>query len=250
MESKIHKHYKNNFVMAGMQILSCGKLLSIIGVETEVDLREKFHTDWDRKIIVDILAETQSGYIAIEIYNTNPKLWAELSEYYSSISDRVINLFEVKITNTVNQSLIWRDRELLLKEDFKNDLYSRNLEIGDFYFGANSKPFKVNEKIYQVKCVSRDTPYSKYSEIITMQFDLENKYITEKRLYGCFGNITGLVKSQFHYIRISNRLFQCVSFYNPRNTGFSKYDQPMILKIRKQLENMNPQNKIVYAKEV
>ena len=79
------------------------------------------------------------------------------------------------------------------------------------------------------------TDNSKYSEIITMQFDLENKYITEKRLYGCFGNITGLVKSQFHYIRISNRLFQCVSFYNPRNTGFSKYDQPMILKIRKQL---------------
>lgn len=232
-----------------MQILSCGKLVTILDFETEVNLKEKFNTSWNKSIIVDILARTDKGYIVIEIYHTNPKLWETLIDYYKDISDYVINLFEVKVSNIVNQLPIWRDRELLLKEDQNAEFFNSHTLVGDFYFGSNSKPYKVNDTTYQIKCVSRLQTYSKYSNIVTMQFDLENKYITEKRLYGCFGNITGLIKGQFNYIKISDKLYQCVSFYNPKNTGFSKYDQPMIQKIRKQLDNMKLQNKIVYAKE-
>jgi len=249
LESELHKHYKNNLLCKGMQILSCGELLTILDFETEVNLNKKFNTNWNKNIIVDILAKTNKGYIVIEIYKTNPKLWAELADYYNYIADQVINLFEVKVSNIVNQLPIWKDRKLLLKEDNRTELYDSKVLIGDFYFGINSKPYRVNDTIYQIKCVERCSPYSKYSNIVTIQFDLANKYITEKRLYSCFGNITGLIKSQFNYIRISDKLYQCVSFYNPHNTGFSKYDQKMIQKIRKQLENMKPQNKIIYAKE-
>lgn len=247
MESFLHKHYKNNLICEGMQILSCGDLLTITAVETEVDLRKKFDTSWERSIIVDILAQTNKGYIAIEIYNTNPKLWAALSHYYKDISGKVVNFFEVKICNVANQPPVWRDRKLLLKES-STEYHDENTQVGDFYFGPNSKPFKVNDKLYQVKCVHRHHTYSKYSDIVTVQFDIGNKYITEKRLYGCFGDISGMVKSQLNYIKITDKLYQCISFYNPRNTGTGKYDQEMLSKIRRQLENMKPQNKIVYAR--
>ena len=249
MGSIIHKHYKNNLICSGMQLLSCGELLTIIDFETEVDLKRKFNTTWDKTIIVDILAKTNKGYVAIEIYNTNPKLWAELSKYYSDILTQVINFFEVKVSKIANQPFIWKDKALLLKEENNTELFNNNILIGDFYFGLNSKPYKVNDNIYQIKCVFRHTTYSKYSGIITMQFDLSNKYITEKRLYECFGNNNDLLKSQFNYIKISENLYQCISFYNSKKTGYSKYDQQMIQKIRKQLDNMKPQNKIVYAKE-
>lgn len=249
MESIIHKHYKNNLICNGMQLLSCGDLLTIVEFETEVDLKRKFNMNWDKTIIVDILAKTNKGYVVIEIYDTNPKLWAKLSKYYSDLSKQIINFFEVKVSKVANQMPMWKDKALLLKEENNIDLFINNVSVGDFYFGLNSKPYKVNNNLYQVKCVHRYTAYSKYSNIVTMQFDLSNKYITEKRLHECFGNNNDLLKSQFNYVKISESLYQCISFYNPKKTGYSKYDQQMINKIKKQLDNMKVQNKIVYAKE-
>ena len=248
MESKLHKHFKNNLICKGMKILSCGKLLTIEDFSTEVNLNKYFNTDWNKTIIVDILAKTNKGYIAIEIYNTSPKVWSDLSYYYNELSDKIINFFEVKVYDTANMSPEWKDKQLLLKENCEIEFIDKNTFIGDFYFGSNSKPFKVNNTLYQVKCVHRESTYSKYTNIITMQFDMSNKYITEKRIFTCFGAITGLVKSEFKYIRISDKLYQCVSFYNPRNTGYSKYDQTTISKIRRQLDKMKPQSKIVYAR--
>jgi len=247
MESFLHKHYKNNLLCIGMQLLSNGEILTASNIETEVDLAKKFNMNWDKRIVVDILAETDKGYIAIEIYNTNPKLWADLAPYYNEISNNVVNFFEVKISQLANMLPLWRDRQLLLQES-SVERWSCYTEIGDFYFGPNSKPFKVNDQLYQVKCVFRHSPSSKYSNVATLQFDLENKYITEKRLYGCFGNITGLMKSECTYIRISDGLYQCISFYNPQNIGGGKYDQEMLSKIRRQLENMKLQDKIIYPR--
>lgn len=249
MESFLHKHYKNNLLCKGMKILSCGQILTVIDFETEVDLKKYFSLNWDKSIIVDILAKTEKGYIAIEIYNTNAKLWETLYPYYNDISDKVINFFEVKINDTVNIQPEWKDRKLLLKELDNSEYIDMKQMIGEFYFGVNSKPYKVNDNLYQIKCVHRQTAYSKYSKLITMQFDLHNKYITENRLFNCFGDLKNMVKSTFTYLPISENLYQCVSFYNPKNTGFSKYDQEMIGKIRRQLENMKPQNKIIYARK-
>lgn len=247
MESFLHKHYKENLICKGMKILSCGEILTITDFETEVDLKQKFNMTWNKSIVVDILAETNKGYLAIEIFNTHPKLWAELYSYYNEISKHVVNFFEVKVSDVVNQLPVWKDRKLLLKES-STEFLDANTLIGDFYFGKNSKPFKVNDSLFQVKCVHRETPSSKYTHIVTMQFDLENKYITEKRLYECFGNITGIAKGQFKYLQITDKLYQCVSFYNPKNIGFGKYDQEMLSRIRLQLENMKEQTKIVYAR--
>lgn len=249
MESFLHKHYKEHLLCKGMKILSCGEVLTVLDFETEVNLKKYFDLNWDKSIIVDILAKTDKGYVAIEVYNTNAKLWETLYPYYDDISDKVINFFEVKVSDVVNVLPVWRDRKLLLKESDHREFIDMNQKTGDFYFGVNSKPYKVNDNLYQIKCVHRLTTYSKYSEIVTMQFDLSNKYITENRLFNCFGNVPGIVKSNFTYLQISENLYQCISFYNPKKTGYSKYDQEMIMKIRRQLENMKPQNKIVYARK-
>ena len=71
MESFLHKHYKENLICKGMKILSCGEILTITDFETEVDLKQKFNMTWNKSIVVDILAETNKGYLAIEIFNNS-----------------------------------------------------------------------------------------------------------------------------------------------------------------------------------
>ena len=245
MESLIHKHYKEHLLCSGMKILSCGKVLEILNFETEVNLNKKFNTSWDKRITVDILAETSAGYIAIEIYKTNPKLWAQLSAYYDDISDKIINFFEVKVFDSVTMSPVWRDRKLLLKEELSSDYYYRST-VGDFYFNENSKPYKVNDNLYQVKCVHRY--YRDDAAVVTLQFNLQMKYFTEKRILECFSNIKDIVKCQAQFLMISDDLYECVSFYNPKHLRFDRYDQVMINKIRNKLLKMKKQNKIKYAK--
>ena len=246
MESKIHKHYKEHLICPGMTILSSGQLLTINDVETEVCLNKKFNTNWNKRIVVDILASTNKGFVAIEVYKTNPKLWATLSEYYDDISDKVINFFEVRVFQQVNLPPIWKDRKLLLKEDPSYD-YEYSIRSGDFYFGTNSQPYKVNENLYQVKCVHRFRHDD--STVVTLQFNLQQKYFTEKRIVECFSNIQDIVSCTAKYKQITENLYECISFYNPKRPNGYRCAAGMTNKIRNKLLKMKKQNKIIYAKQ-
>lgn len=245
MESLIHKHYKEHLICPGMKILSFGQSLTINSVETEVCLNKKFNTNWDKRIVVDILANTDQGYIAIEIYKTNPKLWAELFMYYDDISDKVINFFEVRVSEYATLPPVWVDRKMLLKEDSSYD-YEYMIHSGDFYFGANSRPYKVNKNLYQVKCVHRFRQDD--SSIVTLQFNLQQKYFTEKRILECFSDIQDVVSCNAKYRQITENLYECISFYNPKRPTGYRCKAGMTNKIRNKLLKMSKQNKIIYAK--
>lgn len=242
MESLIHNHYKNNLVIPGMKFYINGEYIEVLNVETEVNLNKKFNKEWDKTIIVDILATTELGYIVIEINYTHAKDWEDLIKYYSEIN--LIEVYEVIISEDPIIPPIWKSMNKLLKieKEIPNDKYVEN---GLFYFGPNSKLYKVNENTYQVKCIYRLQHTGSQTRIVTLEFDLSDKFITKNRLQRCFGNITNMVQSKVDFIRISEKLYLCKSFFDPKISKPGKYDSKIYSNILQKLINMKPQQKMV-----
>lgn len=90
-----------------------GEYVEVLNVETEVNLNKKFNKEWDKIIIVDILATTAIGYIVVEINYTHAKDWEDLIKYYSELN--LIEVYEVIISEDPIIAPVWKSMNELLK---------------------------------------------------------------------------------------------------------------------------------------
>lgn len=109
-ESIFHKHWKENLFKAGMFINVANRIskpenVEILEVLNEVTLNDRYNTNWDIRIIVDVLLITDKGDIIIEINYKNPKDWSKLKSYYGELD--ILRVYEVTVDKHINTTLKW-----------------------------------------------------------------------------------------------------------------------------------------------
>lgn len=222
MEDLIYNHYKNNLVIPGMKICTnddeesvrIQEYVTVLNVEIDVSINKKFNKNLEKDIIIDILVETELGYIAIfikinSIFGNSGKFF---TDNYKELN--IFSIYYIDINDYINKGVKWEKLNKMLKIEKKlpNGTF---VEYGMFYFGKNSKPYKVDNYTYQVKCYYRENYNGTKVRIVTLEFDLSKKYISERRIHRCFDDINDVVQSDVSFGRLSENLFTCETFFDP-----------------------------------
>ncbi len=237
-ESYSHKYFKDNLVKIEDTIQVSGNDYKILSIDKEVDLGKFFKVKFDKKIIVDLLINTSGGYVVIEILYTHGRCWTELKPYFDKLN--LLEVFEVSVPRDIRGCPTWTNfNKLLINESVVvRDNYP---EYGEFYFGRNSLPFKVDDNSYQIKCMHPNFHTSKQFKTITLQFDLNDKYITEDRILNNFKTDYMLISKVTYYYTNKQNLYFVKSFYNPKIVRPDKYNAETMRKVLDRLNKLTVQ---------
>lgn len=215
-ESIIHNHFKNHLFCKNMCINTSSGIYEIIDIYTEVDLSTYFDNNLQKKV-VDILLKVVSEndneeyFFVVEVNYTNRKNFESLKEYYKNI-EKIIDVLEIDVSDCINihddrmnftfRSLFHSCRNKdniadILNNECKNEIMLLEKREEYFFVGINSIPQKSKDGNYQIEAF-----YVLKGKIqqIKLEFDMNSKYITLKRLLRNFGHY-GVFSFQAEFYR-------------------------------------------------
>jgi hypothetical protein len=117
---------------------------------------------------------------------------------------------------------------------------SESIDYGLFYFGKNSIPYKVNDSIYQIKCLERIYPTTEDFRCVYLQFTLNDNLTLE--MLNEFR--TEYMKvSKISYLTTCSDVFVVKNFEKPKIVKQNKYDATLMNRVFYRLNNLKVQTK-------
>ena len=119
-------------------------------------------------------------------------------------------------------------------------------ESGYFYLGACSKPLKITDGVYQMRCYKRRTETSKYFDIVTVQLEVNEKTPIEEFETTWVKKCETLVDIQKS---IPLEFYVIHDYLSPQELALPKYNQDMWLRVVRKLCKYKPLTRRVKGKE-
>lgn len=117
-----------------------------------------------------------------------------------------------------------------------------------FYFGQASKPFKVSDNTYQIKCLWREHETGKYFDIVYLQFEVRSTEQLERL------NLFNTDFIKYSYVEICSNQTPPVlkatgKFTDPKIVYPTEYERPKLQTAWNKLKNMAHQKKVMKFRE-
>lgn len=246
MEGIIHKHFKENLFIPGMEIEIDGKRFEIQEIKNEVNIGKFFDKDWDKRIVADILIKVDDNYyIVVEINHTHSTDFIEQKKYYDTV-DEIIDVLQLTVDKYLSlehcESMFYLDSMYHIYtgkycdatvSELSNDLSNIIKDKRIFYINRNSCPQVTENGNFQIEAMYiYDVEYNPYGwnddgirlKKVKLEFDLSNKYITQKRILTNFGK-EGIYQffAEVAYYKKSDSCWFVENFYNPQIVRQEKY---------------------------
>lgn len=117
------------------------------------------------------------------------------------------------------------------------------ISYGLFYFGKNSIPYKVNDSIYQIKCLQRIYPTTEDFRCVYLQFTLSDNNDLTLEMLNEFQ--TEYIKvSKVSYLATCKNVIIVKKFEKPKIVKQNRYDAILMNRVFYRLNNLKVQTKI------
>lgn len=111
------------------------------------------------------------------------------------------------------------------------------------YTGLNSKPFKISDSVYQLKCYSAAPYYSTDNfHIVYLEFDLNKLNVLEEDFLKLFIS-PYILEFTISYEDFSNTIEDVIKYENPKIYLPDKYTGSRYTKLFRKLQTIKPQDK-------
>lgn len=246
MEGIIHKHFKENLFIPGMEIEIDGKRFEVQEIKNEVNIGKYFNKNWDKRIIADILMRIDdSYYVVVEINHTHSTNFIEQKKYYDTV-DEIVDVLQLTVDKYLSlehcESMFYLDSMYhnytnkycdATVSELSNDLSNIIRNKRTFYINRNSCSQVTKNGNFQIEAMYiDDIDYNRYLynddgiklKKVKLEFDLSNKYITQKRILSNFGK-EGIFQffAEVVYYTKSDSCWFVENFYNPKIVQEEKY---------------------------
>lgn len=125
----------------------------------------------------------------------------------------------------------------------RNELVNDLISYGWFYFGKNSIPYKVNDSIYQIKCLQRIYPTTKDFRCVYLQFEISDNSDLTLEMLNEFQ--TEYIKvSKISYLTTCKNVIIVKKFERPEIVKQNRYDATLMNRVFYRLNNLKVQTKV------
>lgn len=125
----------------------------------------------------------------------------------------------------------------------RNELVNDLISYGLFYFGKNSIPYKVNDSIYQIKCLQRIYPTTEDFRCVYLQFTLSDNNDLTLEMLNEFQ--TEYIKvSKVSYLTTCKNVIIVKEFERPKIVKQNRYDATLMNRVFYRLNNLKVQTKV------
>lgn len=125
--------------------------------------------------------------------------------------------------------------------DWRNELLKDLISYGLFYFGKNSIPYKVNDSIYQIKCLQRIYPTTEDFRCVYLQFALSDS-LTLEMLNECRTEYMKVAK--ISYLTSCRDVLLVEKFGEPEIVKQNRYDATLMNRVFYRLNHLKEQTKV------